>query len=138
MILFLDTTDRSSYIVALARTTGVVIDRRVLKTNERRGDALFSAIVTLTHRRRLTGVIVVSGPGHFSGVRHGVTVANALAYALQIPVVGVEKSEEGNEKVLLERGLKMLKKSKLGKYVVPIYGKEPTIGSLSLTLHPLA
>lgn len=34
----------------------------------------------------LKGILVVTGPGPFSAVRVGVTAANALAYALEIPL----------------------------------------------------
>lgn len=39
--------------------------------------------------RDLTAIGVCSGPGSFTSVRIGVTAANALGYALGIPVVGV-------------------------------------------------
>ena len=127
MILFLDTTDRTSYRVAVINSTGILEASRTVQPKERRGDALFDGIATMIRRRRLTGVIVVSGPGHFSGVRHGTVAANALAYAHNIPVVGVEKKEGESERILMERSMKMLKKGKLGTYVVPVYGREPSI-----------
>ena len=34
------------------------------------------------------GVVVWQGPGSFTGLRIGMTVANALAYGLGVPVVG--------------------------------------------------
>src|SRR5690242_2313426 len=36
----------------------------------------------------LKGVVVYQGPGSFTGLRIGVSVANALAYSEQIPIVG--------------------------------------------------
>lgn len=36
----------------------------------------------------LTAIEVHTGPGSFTGVRVGVSIANALSYALQIPVNG--------------------------------------------------
>lgn len=37
--------------------------------------------------RDLQGVAIFKGPGSFTGLRIGVSVANALAYSLDIPVV---------------------------------------------------
>lgn len=50
---------------------------------------------------------VVTGPGSFTGIRIGVATANALAYALQIPVVSVTALEPfvwdaGNAVALLD------------------------------------
>lgn len=38
--------------------------------------------------RTLKGIEVETGPGSFTGIRVGVSVANALAYSLNIPVNG--------------------------------------------------
>ena len=43
--------------------------------------------------RDLAGVAVFAGPGSFTGVRIGVTVANTLADALEIPIVGASNSD---------------------------------------------
>lgn len=38
----------------------------------------------------ITGVVVFRGPGSYTSLRIGLTVANTLAEALAIPIVGVE------------------------------------------------
>jgi len=41
--------------------------------------------------KNLKGIIVIAGPGSFTGLRVGITCANALKFALNIPVVGINK-----------------------------------------------
>lgn len=67
----------------------------------------------------ISGVIVYRGPGSFTGLRIGVTVANTLAYSLGVPIVG-----EANEHRWLERALEALKDGRNDKLVLPEYGAE--------------
>ncbi len=68
----------------------------------------------------LTGIVVFEGPGSFTGLRIGITVANALAYSLQIPVIGT------NSEKWISPGWQK-KFSKPQQYVVPEYGSLPNI-----------
>ena len=56
----------------------------------------------------LSGIIVFRGPGSFTGLRIGVTVANALAYAQNLPIVGAENSQ--NQIDWLKNGFAKLQK----------------------------
>lgn len=38
----------------------------------------------------LSAVVCYKGPGSFTGLRIGLSVANALAYSLNVPIVGIE------------------------------------------------
>lgn len=73
------------------------------------------------------GVAVVSGPGSFTAVRSGVVAANVLGNLFQVPVIGVECREFKNEKEFLKIGYEKMTKTKKGKIVLPVYGKEPNI-----------
>jgi tRNA threonylcarbamoyladenosine biosynthesis protein TsaB len=49
------------------------------------------------------GIVVFKGPGSFTGLRIGVSVANALAYSLHIPIVasaGEDWQKDGVAKIL--------------------------------------
>lgn len=76
----------------------------------------------LTTLRR---IVVHAGPGGFTSLRIGVTTANALAYALGIPVVGI-RGEVGNLEALLESSRGREPASQ--EIVVPEYARPPNIG----------
>jgi tRNA threonylcarbamoyladenosine biosynthesis protein TsaB len=70
----------------------------------------------------LSGVVVFQGPGSFTGLRIGITVANALSHELQIPIVG-----SADEEKWLERGLERLSQGENDQLVMPEYGAEANI-----------
>jgi tRNA threonylcarbamoyladenosine biosynthesis protein TsaB len=69
----------------------------------------------------LTGIVIYSGPGSFTSLRIGHTVANALAESLNIPIVGTQGDD------WLEAGQKALSKAKAGEPVWPFYGAEANV-----------
>jgi tRNA threonylcarbamoyl adenosine modification protein YeaZ len=69
----------------------------------------------------LTGIVIYTGEGSFTGLRIGTTVTNTLAYALSIPIV------EAKGKSWIKTGLGKIKTTTAGKYVVPKYSAEPNI-----------
>jgi len=69
----------------------------------------------------LQGIVVFQGPGSFTGLRIGITVANALAYSLSLPIVACENPE------WLEVGINKLLKGQNDKIAVPEYGALPNI-----------
>ncbi len=66
--------------------------------------------------RNLTGVIVYEGPGSYTGLRIGTSVANAIGYSEQIPVFAV-----GGEDWIKEGQVK-LKETSIFVPVSPVYG----------------
>lgn len=69
----------------------------------------------------LEGVIAFVGPGSFTGLRIGISVANALAYAKSLPIVG----ENGED--WLNKGAKRLSLNENDKIITPEYGGEANI-----------
>ena len=63
------------------------------------------------------GIVVYKGPGSFTGLRIGISVANTLAYSLKVPVIGASGDwiEEGTAKLLTGAA---------GTIVLPEYGGE--------------
>lgn len=63
----------------------------------------------------ISGLIIYKGPGSFTGLRIGTSVANALAYSQDVPIVGVTGED------WIQKGLKLLQTDPQ-KQVVPSYG----------------
>ena len=85
--------------------------------------AKISGVLDVAHRSTLDirGIVIFSGPGSFTSLRIGHTVANALADSLQIPVVG----SRGD--AWLEDGIKQAADAKPGHPALPFYGAEANI-----------
>jgi tRNA threonylcarbamoyladenosine biosynthesis protein TsaB len=71
--------------------------------------------------QNVQGIVVYQGPGSFTGLRISISVANALAYSLSIPIIGSTGSE------WTEDGINQLLKGKNSKIVIPEYGAAPHI-----------
>lgn len=69
----------------------------------------------------IQGIVVYKGPGSFTGLRIGITVANTFAYALNIPIVGQ------NSDSWLKKGIADLLSGKNQKIVMPKYGGEANV-----------
>lgn len=64
----------------------------------------------------IEGIVCFQGPGSFTGLRIGLTVANALSYGLQRPIVATEKES------WIENGIKRLQSDDNDQQVLPEYG----------------
>jgi tRNA threonylcarbamoyladenosine biosynthesis protein TsaB len=93
MKLFIDTTDREKIIIGL--------DNQKLETTKvGKSQALLPFIVDeLTKNGRkindISEIEVATGPGSFTGLRVGISVANTLGWALNVPVNSKKVSKDG-------------------------------------------
>lgn len=69
----------------------------------------------------LKGLVVFEGPGSFTGLRIGHTVANTLANSLDIPIISVRG------KTWLQTGIKKLQSGQNQKITMPFYGRPANI-----------
>ena len=106
MLLLIDTSKFNSTVV-LGNKQGEIIDIEKNITKLKLSQTLLSEINLLLRRNKvsfgnLKGIIVVQGPGSFTGLRVGISVANSLGYGLEIPVVGVKKFKVKSSKLKVQ------------------------------------
>ncbi len=94
-------------------------DRHLAETINLKIDQLLSkASLNLTN---LDGLGVFTGPGSFTGLRIGLSVANAMAYGLNIPIIG----SRGDDWIITI--IDQLKKGRDEHIVTPFYGSPARI-----------
>lgn len=91
MILYLNTQDQKVVSVALKKDKKMVV--QLTEENQYGSQLLLPLIVKLLKNNRvefkdLTGIEVKEGPGSFTGLRVGASIAQALGFVLNIPVNG--------------------------------------------------
>lgn len=93
MILYIDSTDNTQVLIRLD-------DKEfVNKVDSPRNQDVFGFLLSCLekeniHQEDISEVEVNPGPGSFTGTRIGVTIANALGFALGIPVNGQKNPVE--------------------------------------------
>ena len=91
MILHINTKDRKHVEVSLKKEGKMIAS--LSEENEYGSQVLLPLIMKLLKTvncklKTLQGIEVEIGPGSFTGLRVGVSIANALGYSLGIPVNG--------------------------------------------------
>ncbi|MFA6492675.1 MAG: tRNA (adenosine(37)-N6)-threonylcarbamoyltransferase complex dimerization subunit type 1 TsaB [Patescibacteria group bacterium] len=119
MILKLDTANREKIYLALF---GGKKEKCFEFPTEDQSADLLVTIKEILDKENLTlqnlkAILVNCGPGSFTGVRVGVTVANTLAWTLDIPIFGFKDGEQ--DKVLTK--ISKNRQNKFSKIVLPFY-----------------
>jgi len=124
-------TDKDLAAIYLLRKTGEVIREKVWDAGRTLAKNLLAEIDNLLHEEKdfdakkpfanITGIIVFRGPGSFTGLRIGITVANTIAYAQNIAIVGTNGDD------WREIGSTKLHENKNDIIVLPEYGTAPHI-----------
>ena len=67
------------------------------------------------------GIVGFEGPGSFTGLRIGLSTANAAAYGLQIPVVAAQGED------WIQKGIARLQAGEQDEVALPFYGRDANI-----------
>lgn len=89
--LFIDT--HLSDIIVVLYENGLVVDKKEVINKKNNSEYMFPTIVEVINDQKIDEIIVVNGPGSFTGVRLGVTIAKTLAYTLNIPIKTITSLE---------------------------------------------
>ncbi|QGJ71382.1 tRNA (Adenosine(37)-N6)-threonylcarbamoyltransferase complex dimerization subunit type 1 TsaB [Planctomycetales bacterium 10988] len=93
MILSIDTSGREGSVAL--RKEGKLVEQIELPGQPRSTQTLAPAIQKLLKQhdlppQEIEAIAVTTGPGSFTGLRVGVMTAKTMAYALKVPIVGVD------------------------------------------------
>ncbi len=128
MILALRTDNPEAEIYVLDQ--GAIRAKKLWVAGRELSEQLLSEIYALldsvnSKPRDIQAVLVYQGPGSFTGLRIGISVANAIGYSLEMPVVGAS----GNG--WLETGAELAQKANTNgqkfQPLQPEYGAQPHI-----------
>ena len=94
--LFISTYDKLITIGLLKN--GEILDVKEIESNQNHSSLVIPTIDHILSSNEITSsylneIIVVNGPGSFTGVRLGVTIAKTLAYTLDIPIKTITSLE---------------------------------------------
>lgn len=105
--LFID-THYTDIIIALLENGKIAIKKEVIN-KKNNSEYIFPTIVDVLNDEKIDEVIVVNGPGSFTGVRLGVTIAKTLAYSMKIKLKVIDSLKvvnvsTDNKKIALSDG----------------------------------
>jgi tRNA threonylcarbamoyl adenosine modification protein YeaZ len=114
--LFIDTHDKDINLVIYKND--MILDKNIKESERHHSDFIMPMLKELLDRNNLSvhdinEIYVVNGPGSFTGVRLGVTIAKTLAFTLNVPIKTITSlemyaiSEDTNEdKIVVIEDLK--------------------------------
>jgi len=116
MILYINTINNQSIEIALKQASDIIVSKNI-PAPYKQAELLLPEIDKILKKQKInlkdiTKIEVEDSGGTFTSLRIGIITANALAYALNIPVQGI------NEKIVSRKKIKIVK---------PKYNAEPSV-----------
>ncbi|MBR1679118.1 MAG: tRNA (adenosine(37)-N6)-threonylcarbamoyltransferase complex dimerization subunit type 1 TsaB [Bacilli bacterium] len=121
--LYIDTHD-TSVVLALYKDE-ILVSKKEIENSRAHSEITIPTLVSLLEENHITihdisDIIVVNGPGSFTGERLGVTIAKTLAYTLNIPIRVITSLERYLNEELLKDNDYLSLKEKNGYYIAKI------------------
>lgn len=117
MNLFID-THLNDVVIMLFDKSGIIKEKQLFNVKEN-SRVIMPTIKNILGDNNPNSILVVNGPGSFTGVRLGVTIAKTLAYTLDIPIRTITSLE--CLAVSLERDEKIVGFSDKNGYFIGIF-----------------
>lgn len=122
MILYINTTKGNDIEIVIKDVEGEVA-KEVISAPKSQAEKLLPLIIKTLEKAKLDlydikEIEVANNGGSFTALRIGVSTANALGYALNIPVKGLEQENKKTRKQENKKNFDVIK---------PIYDREPDI-----------
>lgn len=130
MYLFINTTNNEQIDLGIIEQGKGFIVRENIPAKFEQEEKLLASLHEVLQKQGaekddIKGIIALTGPGSFSALRIGLSVANTLAWSLNIPILGLTNKEWHEEKI--ETYINQLQEVDTFKPIMPHYGKGPNI-----------
>jgi len=122
MILAIDSTDK----IKIGLRAGKFFKFKKIKSRNLQSENLNLEIAKLlqvnkVNLKDLKTIVINRGPGSYTGTRLGVSVANALGFVLNIPVIGLISQKPISIKSLFQKADRIAKKRRKFSPIKPYY-----------------
>jgi len=91
MNLFIDT--HLNDVVVILSENDIILNKEIIRNEKQNSKIIMPLIKKILADKIPESITIVNGPGSFTGVRLGVTIAKTLAYTWQIPIRSITTLE---------------------------------------------
>ena len=131
MYLFLNTSSAEHIDFLFATAKKILLSKHLLQPRGKRIDVLYELSKALKKLKKtpqnIRGIAVVVGPGYFSHLRTGIAIANTFTFVQNTRLLGIPTHEFPQMLGEVQRLIIRLQSVQSGVFLMPAYGKEPTI-----------